>query len=209
MQQRRFRAGFSMPEVILALAILLIVLFAMGSAFPAASRTMARAQERDIAADSAHRELEYWRAVRYPMIHQYLGGEQKITVNLKYPLPEALTNGAGTVLITRAGSDFGDSTEAQGEDTGRVRITVSISWKTPRGNPGSIKLTTIVADNVLEENANDENGDTYDDDEEDPDTDADHDSYDTDPEENDENLEKGIPMPNELPTRATSGNSGH
>ena len=201
MQLRRFRAGFSMPEVLMALAILIIVLFAMGSAFPAASRTMARAHERDIAADSAHRELEYWRAVRYPVIHQHLGQKKSETLQLRYPLPASLTNGSGSVSITRAGTDFGDSTGADGEDTGRVRITVTISWKTPRGKDGSIKMTSIVADNVLEENANDENGDSYEDDEEDPDTDADQDSYDTDPEENDENLEKGIPLPAELPDR--------
>src|SRR5437868_2502150 len=63
--RKRSRHGFTLGEVVIATTVVALGVLAFSAVFPAGARALSRARHRDMAAQAAQEELEYWRSVGY------------------------------------------------------------------------------------------------------------------------------------------------
>src|SRR5437764_12601752 len=103
--------GFTLTEVVIATMVVALAVIAFSAVFPTGARAMTRSRHRDLAAQAAHQELEYWRGAGYLLIHgSVLAGKNSVTQSIVTALPAELAGATGQVTLTRAGSDFTDYT---------------------------------------------------------------------------------------------------
>lgn len=137
-RKRRARRGFSLPEVMLAIAIMGYAVAVFVGAFPASGNAISRSRHRDLAASACQQQLEFWRNIGYSSLPAVPSGATGVTVS--FTPPATLPRATGSVRFTRVDDSF----RPTAADTGRVQVDATVSWERSGSDRGSVTLTTLI-----------------------------------------------------------------
>jgi prepilin-type N-terminal cleavage/methylation domain-containing protein len=138
------RRGFTLTEVVLAVALLAVIAFAVLTASSSGVRTAARAGEMQLATVLAQRFVDRVQTAGYPALAARAGQESAVDLSfLGEPgdSPSAVPGGLaidGTTFTARFG--------VASVRPGLIKIQVGLSWQRPTGPPGEIKVFRYIAD---------------------------------------------------------------
>jgi prepilin-type N-terminal cleavage/methylation domain-containing protein len=137
--RKRARRGFTLPEVMLALGVLAFAVSIFGTAFPTASRAVARSNNMDTAVNLCDHQLEIYRDGGYTACEPAAG---QSTRTVSFTAPPTIPNGTGTVTFTRVD----DSYQPTSTYTGRVLVQASVSWRGTGRDLGTVTMSTLVCE---------------------------------------------------------------
>jgi prepilin-type N-terminal cleavage/methylation domain-containing protein len=135
----RRRRGFTLPEIMIALGVLAFAVTIFGTAFPTASRAVARSNNMDIAVNLCDHQLEVYRDGGYAACEPATG---QSTRTVTFTPPTTIPNGTGTVTFTRVDDSY-QSTSAY---TGRVLVEATVRWRGMGRDIGTVTLSTLVCE---------------------------------------------------------------
>jgi prepilin-type N-terminal cleavage/methylation domain-containing protein len=138
-RRRPHRRGFTIPEVLMALAITGFAVSIFGASFPACGRALSRSRHTDIASDACQQQLELYRQVGYDSLPAIPAGSSSLKV--QFAAPAGLPGATGAVTFTRLDSSFSATTQ----DTGRVRADAGVAWTGTGSDRGAITVTSLIA----------------------------------------------------------------
>lgn len=131
------RRGNSLVEAILAVMILAIAVPMFAASFPASSLAILRDRHADVATNACAEQNEFWRNVGYSSLPAITGS----SLTQSFTPPSGLVNPSASVTFTRVD----DSLQVSTTDTGRVRVTSTITWTGRGSDQGTVSLTTLLA----------------------------------------------------------------
>lgn len=134
----RRRRGFTLAEALVALTLMTLGVALFGAFFPNVSRSLNKAQKRDLAADLCLRQIEFWRTGGYNALPPVPSGKTSVTVS--FTTPSTLPASTGTITFTRVDQNLVATTT----DTGRVRADVIVRWTTSASDTGEVRVASII-----------------------------------------------------------------
>src|ERR1043166_2448384 len=101
-------------------------------------RGLCRSRHADLASDAGQQQIESYRSLGYASLPAIPAGESSVTVPLT---PQhGLPGGAGTATLARVDGSYAPATE----DTGRIQVTVSVTWTGISADHGTVTMSTLI-----------------------------------------------------------------
>lgn len=136
----RRRRGFSLPETLMALAVMALAVGVFGAAFPTATQAIARSKHIDMASDACQKQLDFYRQVgETSMKLSVLPAGRRSTAVAFTPNSE-LPNATGSVTVTRVDASYAATTV----ESGRMRVDATVTWSGVGRDYGTVTLSTLV-----------------------------------------------------------------
>lgn len=144
---RHSQKGFTLPELLLAVSLLVLCAILFAAAFPTSTRSRVRADHRSKAVSLAMREMEAIRDAGYTQISTYssLYSSQlvdsypsttpysctNVSLNSGQSIANSLPSGTGAVYVTTQSPDM-------------LLVTVTVNWQDV-GQAQSVSVSTLIA----------------------------------------------------------------
>lgn len=139
-------AGFSILEVMMALALFAIVIVGLATTTYAGFRLVGTSDTRQTATQVAHREMELLRSVPYASVGlvtstvSSYNGEPVVLGGIAQPGPDAITSEGERFTVTRWVTSVDDpATTSTTEDY--KRVTIVVDWR--RQDGGNVAPTIV------------------------------------------------------------------
>ncbi|MEI6914154.1 MAG: hypothetical protein WCL39_03390 [Armatimonadota bacterium] len=144
----RDRQGMTIVEIVFAMSVLLSCALVYAAAFPTATTSRQKADNRAFALSLADRQMESIRDAGYAQI-QSLAGLQAVSLVDASPTtsPYSITNvtlGSQQTIASALPSGIG-TMAINTEGTGLVRVTVTVVWY-EKGRARTVVVSTLVCD---------------------------------------------------------------
>lgn len=144
---RRRRAvgddGFTMTETVVSITLLAIVAVGATTAITTGTHAQASGQDRTVAVNLAHADLEQARALTYPDYPASVANHTVTVGDQPYTVGRTVT----PLYASQAVAPAGQTCPAQLTATGvlSLRVTTTVSWRDGKGQTQSTAMTTVVA----------------------------------------------------------------
>jgi prepilin-type N-terminal cleavage/methylation domain-containing protein len=134
------RRGFTLTELMVVVLLMGLAIAIFSASFPAAGQSLYRSRHIDLAANACNQQLEFWRNVGYSSVPPIPAGTSRLQQS--FDPPAELPGATGTVVFTRLDGNYAETTQ----NTGRLRVDVSVSWAGSGNDRGTVSVTTLLVE---------------------------------------------------------------
>jgi len=138
------RRGFSLPEVLMALAVMALAVGVFGAAFPSATQAIARSKHIDMASDACQKQLDFYRQVGETSIELNHLPANTSQATVAFTPNAELPGATGSVVFRRVDTNYVETTT----DTGRLRVDATVTWSGVGSDRGTVKLYTFIVEHA-------------------------------------------------------------